>query len=112
MPISLSHRSPSEISSDCMSTLTNPLASIRDKLSSSDRSRYRFLWGATGGVAIDDLLSGSSLGGHRDEMWGRSILLATRDQLAAALALIELDGIARRIVICPPETPSEQFPLL
>src|SRR5690349_3004655 len=109
MPISLSHRSPSEISSDYMSTLTNPVASIRDKLSSSDRSRCRFLWGATGGVAIDDLLSGSSLEGRRDEMCGRSILLATRDQLAAALALLELDGVANRIVICPPEISLDQF---
>ena len=30
------------------------------------------------------------------------MLLSTRDQLPAALALIELDGIARRIVLCPP----------
>jgi acyl-CoA synthetase (AMP-forming)/AMP-acid ligase II len=58
------------------------------------------------------LLRGSSLSWHRNELSGRSILLATRDQLAAALALIELDGVADRIVICPPETSSEQFPSL
>jgi acyl-coenzyme A synthetase/AMP-(fatty) acid ligase len=34
---------------------------------------------------------------------GRSVLLSTRDQLPAALALIELDGVARRIVLCPPD---------
>src|SRR5262249_6373271 len=29
------------------------------------------------------------------------------EQLTAALALIELDGVARRIVICPPDLPAE-----
>jgi acyl-coenzyme A synthetase/AMP-(fatty) acid ligase len=95
-----------------MKTLPNPVTSIRDKLSSEDYSPCRFLWGARAGVAIGDLLPGSSLGGHSNELAGRSILLATRDQLAAALALIDLDGIADRIVICPPETPPEQFPSL
>src|SRR5262249_48644471 len=37
------------------------------------------------------------------------ILLATTEQLTAALALIELDGVARRIVICPPDLPGEQL---
>jgi acyl-coenzyme A synthetase/AMP-(fatty) acid ligase len=31
------------------------------------------------------------------------VLLATADQLSAALALIELDGVARRVVVCPPD---------
>jgi acyl-coenzyme A synthetase/AMP-(fatty) acid ligase len=74
--------------------------------------RFRVLWGVKAGVALGDLLSGSSLGCHPSELLGRSILLATSDQLAAALALIELDGIAHRIVICPPETPWEHFPAL
>src|SRR3954463_10064129 len=95
-----------------MSMLPNPVTSIRAKLSSADYLCCRFLWGATATVAMGDLLRGSSLGCHPNELSGRSILLATRDQLAAALALIELDGIADRIVICPPETSSEQFPLL
>ncbi len=33
------------------------------------------------------------------------MLLVARDQLDAAIALIELDGIARRIVICTPDVP-------
>jgi acyl-coenzyme A synthetase/AMP-(fatty) acid ligase len=89
-----------------------PFTSIRDRLSHADRSRGRCLWGAKASVAIGDLLHGSVLACRTNELDGRSILLVTRDQLAAALALIELDGIADRIVICPPETPSEQFPSL
>jgi acyl-coenzyme A synthetase/AMP-(fatty) acid ligase len=39
-------------------------------------------------------------------------LLTTTDQLAAALAFIQLDGVAARLVICPPEIALEQFPSL
>ena len=38
------------------------------------------------------------------------MLVATRDQLTAALALIELDGIARRLVLCPPDFSFEHLP--
>jgi acyl-coenzyme A synthetase/AMP-(fatty) acid ligase len=58
------------------------------------------------------LLRGSSLGCHPSELAGRSVLLATRDQLAAALALIELDGVVERMIVCPPETALDHFPLL
>jgi acyl-coenzyme A synthetase/AMP-(fatty) acid ligase len=37
------------------------------------------------------------------------VLLAIRDQLAAALALIELDGLARRMVLCPPDLGAEHL---
>ncbi len=37
---------------------------------------------------------------------------ATRDQLTAALALIELDGIARRLVLCPSDLPLEHLPFV
>jgi len=56
-------------------------------------------------VPLRDLAWGSSLGGRFEELRGRSVLVATRDQLTAALALIELDGIARRMVLCPPDLP-------
>jgi acyl-coenzyme A synthetase/AMP-(fatty) acid ligase len=110
--ISLSHPLPSEISSSCMNSLESPVTSIREGLSSTGCLHCRVLCGAKAKVAIGDLLCGSSLGCHPSELLGRSILLATSDQLAAALALIQLDGVVERIVICPPETPTKQFPLL
>lgn len=81
-------------------------------MSSSGDSSKSFLWGASQSVCIDDLLHGTSLAGRVAELAGRSILLTVRDQLAAALALIELDGVAARIIICPPDIPSEYFPSL
>ena len=44
------------------------------------------------------------------ELRGRSVLVLTRDQLTTALALIELDGIARRLVLCPPDLRFEHVP--
>jgi acyl-CoA synthetase (AMP-forming)/AMP-acid ligase II len=90
-----------------MSTPRKPVSSLWSHLSGVDCAR-RFLWGPHGSVAVNDLL----LGGRRTELAGKSILLATRDQLAAAVALIELDGMARRMVICPPDIAVEQFPAL
>jgi acyl-CoA synthetase (AMP-forming)/AMP-acid ligase II len=87
-------------------------SSIRNRLNNSGNSSKSFLWGASQSVSTEDLLHGTSMGGRLAELGGRSILLAVRDHLAAALALIELDGIAARIIICPPDTPSESFPAL
>jgi acyl-coenzyme A synthetase/AMP-(fatty) acid ligase len=69
----------------------------------------RFLWGVDQGIRLNELVSGSSLGGRLDELRGRSVLLAVKDQLAAALALIELDGIVRRLVLCPPDPPVDHI---
>jgi acyl-coenzyme A synthetase/AMP-(fatty) acid ligase len=70
----------------------------------------RFLHGATGSVALADLPTGTSLGGRLQELAGRSVLLAPRDQVPAALALIELDGVARRVVLCPPDLAAAHLP--
>lgn len=66
--------------------------------------------GAT--ISLSDLATGSALYSRGDELCGRSVLIATRDQLTTASALIELDGLARRIVLCPPDLPVEHFPHL
>jgi hypothetical protein len=41
---------------------------------------------------------------------GKSVVLATIDQFRAAATLIELDGIARRIVLYPPDLSLEHLP--
>jgi len=40
---------------------------------------------------------------------GRSVVIATIDQFAAAVMLIQLDGIASRIVLYPPDMPREHL---
>ena len=37
------------------------------------------------------------------------MLLATREQLPTALALLELDGVAQRMVLCTPDLSPEQL---
>jgi acyl-coenzyme A synthetase/AMP-(fatty) acid ligase len=60
-------------------------------------------------VALADLLQASFLGDRLEELRGRSVLLATRGQLATALALFELDGHARRFVVCPADVGPRQL---
>ena len=88
----------------------NCLTSIWNKLGDASDCSGRFLWGAATSVSLGSLLRGTSLGGRLPELSGRSVLVAPRDQLAAALALIELDGVASRLIICPPDIHSEHFP--
>ncbi len=45
----------------------------------------------------------ASLDCHAEDLRGRSVLVRTRKQLSAALALIELDGLAKRLVLLPPD---------
>lgn len=62
-----------------------------------------FVAGAEACVQLSDLIAGSTLDGRGDELQGRAVLVLTNDQLTAALALLELDGIASRIVLYPPD---------
>jgi acyl-coenzyme A synthetase/AMP-(fatty) acid ligase len=82
------------------------MASIRDSLAHAPEGSARCLWGATAGVCVGSLVTGTSLGGRAAELAGRSVLIATREQFAAALALIELDGVARRLIVCTPDVPA------
>ena len=60
-------------------------------------------------VAPAELAAGSTFGTSLESLRGRSVLIAVREQLAAALALIELDGLARRMVLCTPDLTPEQL---
>jgi acyl-coenzyme A synthetase/AMP-(fatty) acid ligase len=76
--------------------------SLRAVLGSTGDCAGRFLWGIRSEVSLSALLTGSWLGGHRPALADRCVLLSTYDQLETAAALIELDGLARRMIVCPP----------
>ena len=59
--------------------------------------------GANGSIALAELSTASCLAGRLEALRGRSVLLALREQLSAAVALLELDGVARRMVLCTPD---------
>jgi acyl-coenzyme A synthetase/AMP-(fatty) acid ligase len=54
-------------------------------------------------VSLTDILAQSCLSGRLGELSGRSVLLALSGQLLSGLAMIELDGLARRMLLCPPD---------
>ena len=54
-------------------------------------------------VALSELAAGSTLGAALESLRNRSVLIATREQLPTALALVELDGVARRMTLCTPD---------
>ena len=69
----------------------------------------RFVADETCRVSLDALAGGTTLGVHRDKLRGQTVALRTGTQLASALALLELDGIARRILLCTPDLSDEHF---
>jgi acyl-coenzyme A synthetase/AMP-(fatty) acid ligase len=66
-------------------------------------SADRFFYDRAAQVRVADLARGTSFRGGLDDLAGRSVLIATSSQLTSALALIELDGVVRRITILPPD---------
>jgi acyl-coenzyme A synthetase/AMP-(fatty) acid ligase len=89
-----------------------PSSSVRSLSEGLSSPSQRFLSGSDATVCLADLVGGSALGGRAEELRDRSVLIATRDQLTAALALVELDGIARRVVLCPSDVPRKHLPLV
>ena len=58
---------------------------------------------AEGALRFADFATATALGGAREKLAGRSVLLLAGDSLKTAAALIELDGVARRLILCPPD---------
>lgn len=77
--------------------------SLFDELCESGALESRWLWSGDRSVQLSGLSTGTSLGAPVEEFGGRSVLLATTEQLPTCLALLELDGIARRIILCTPD---------
>jgi acyl-coenzyme A synthetase/AMP-(fatty) acid ligase len=65
--------------------------------------------GRDAAVSLAELAGGSIFGAALESLRGRSVLLATHEQLPTALALIELDGVARRMVLCTPDLTPQQL---
>jgi len=78
---------------------------LGDALRDAGELSGRMLWGRDASLALGELRRGTSLGGQLESLADRSVLIATSGQLASALALIELDGMARRMILCPADLP-------
>jgi acyl-coenzyme A synthetase/AMP-(fatty) acid ligase len=87
----------------------NP-ACLKSSIVAAGNLSSRILVGLDAEANWEELVYRSILEGPTDGLHGQSILIATVDQFRAAAALIELDGIARRIVLYPPDLPLEHLP--
>ena len=64
---------------------------------------------ATESLAFDDCVRATCLAERFASLEGKSVVLMAGSQLRTAAALIELDGWARRMVICPPDLEPERL---
>ena len=88
------------------------VTSLRDYLGATPHCLNHFLWSPTSSIALGELVHGSTLGDKLPMLSGRSVLITTRDQLTTTLTLIELDGVVRRLTLCPPDLRYEYLPSL
>ena len=72
----------------------------------------RFVAGEAGRVGLAGLASGCSIGPGLEALRRRSVLVTTGAQLPTVLAMLALDGIAARLLLCPPDLPSEHLPAI
>ena len=93
-----------------MRTPCNSFPSLRDAIDVGGTPPPGYLIGAEHRTALGDLLQGSAIASGVENLRGRSVLIASADPFLAALALIELDGLARRMVLCPPDLALEHLP--
>ena len=54
-------------------------------------------------VSLTNILEETCLADRLGELSGRSVLLAVANQLVSGIAMTELDGVARRMLLCPPD---------
>lgn len=83
--------------------------SLWDAIYAAGNLQERFLCGTERVIKLAELEQCTSLRGRAETLRGRSVLLRTRDLLASALAMIELDGIVRRMVLCPPDLKTDDL---
>jgi acyl-coenzyme A synthetase/AMP-(fatty) acid ligase len=81
-----------------------------DSVIGAAAARDGALIGPAHAVRLASLAQASCLAGGLEALRGRSVIVGIRDQLTAAVALLELDGVARRMVLCTPDLSPEHVP--
>jgi acyl-coenzyme A synthetase/AMP-(fatty) acid ligase len=83
---------------------------LRDAIDVGGTPPTGYLIGAEHRTAFVDLLQGSAIATGVENLRGRSVLIASADPFLVALALIEFDGLARRMTLYPPDLVLEHLP--
>lgn len=82
---------------------------LQSLLERSNQLDRRACFAANGSVRFRDVLIGSCFSDQSCNFDGRSVFLATPDQLTTVIAMIKLDGHASRVILCPPDVDPKQF---
>jgi acyl-coenzyme A synthetase/AMP-(fatty) acid ligase len=85
-----------------------PEVTLRSFLAQAGDLSASMLYGANRSLPLDIAARCTGFQ-NRADLRDRSVLIAPEEQLTAALILIELDGVARRIVLCPPGLTDEHL---
>ncbi|MDP9089311.1 MAG: acyl--CoA ligase [Pseudomonadota bacterium] len=85
------------------------MSNLWDSLARPNNQPADMFHGPAASMALSDLVTGSILAGKLEHFRGRSVVLAMRDQLSTAIALLELDGVARRLTLSTPDLSTEQL---
>src|SRR3984957_14982492 len=72
----------------------------------------RTLSDARHSASLTDISDQTCLKGRLAELSGRSVLLAVTSQFLASLVMLEIDGIARRMLLCPPDLNTDHLQAL
>jgi len=65
---------------------------------------------ASGDLRLADLGHAGNFEGGVETLRDKSVLISSARQLPAVAALLQLDGIARRLLLCPPDLAPEHLP--
>ena len=88
------------------------MQALRQVLNAKAGPGTRMLWAPSADLTIRAMAGGSCLDGSPLTPVGQSVLVRTREQISAAKALVELDGLARRLILCPPDLAEDHLPVV
>jgi acyl-coenzyme A synthetase/AMP-(fatty) acid ligase len=83
--------------------------SLWDLTRAAGADAERFIANTTLHLPLASLAENASETGVAAELRDQSVLVSSHEQMTAALALLALDGVARRIVLCPPDLQAEHL---
>ena len=92
-----------------MTMLSAASATLWQRAAAQGGLASRFVADAKVRLPLEVLGSGTSLAAPAKAFAGQCVMLCTTTQLATVCALLELDGLARRIVLCPPGMTPDQL---
>ena len=76
---------------------------LRSAIAVSTSAARRWLAGRDRSIDLAAFDTARFVDGAPELVAGRNVMLACDDQLAAAVALIDLDGLAHSVLLCPPD---------